>query len=100
LTQEYVMNVEEFEAAVRQQGYEEVVTRDYGPNHYAGDHSHPFDARALIVSGDITISAGGASRHYPTGTVFELAAGTVHQEQVGPGGVVYLVGRRTVHAPG
>jgi quercetin dioxygenase-like cupin family protein len=92
------MTAEEFEAAVRREGYAEVLTRDYPPNHHAGDHSHPFDARALIVAGDIAISVDGAARHYPTGTIFELPAGTLHQEQVGADGVTYLVGRRLVEA--
>ncbi len=90
------MNTEDFEAAVRREGYAEVLTREYASNYFAGDHSHPFDARALIVAGDITLTVGGTEHRYPTGTIFELPAGTVHKERAGLEGVTYRVGRRMV----
>jgi quercetin dioxygenase-like cupin family protein len=94
------MNVEDFEAAVRREGYAEVLKKEYPSGYRADDHTHPFDARALIVAGDIAISVDGVDRHYPVGTVFELAAGTVHKERAGAEGVTYLVGRRMVTVPG
>ncbi|SDV50594.1 cupin domain-containing protein [Chitinasiproducens palmae] len=68
-----------------------VVTRAAG---LLPDHAHPFEARALILSGDIEIVVDGQRRTYRTGEVFRLAAGQRHEERYGADGVQYLVGRR------
>jgi quercetin dioxygenase-like cupin family protein len=89
------MNVQDFEASLRQDGFTELLARQQPPGYFLGDHQHAFDARALVIQGDITLTVAGSVSAYPTGTVFELAAGTLHQEQTGPEGVTYLVGRRS-----
>ena len=89
------MNVQDFEATLRQDGFTELLARQQPPGYFSGDHQHAFDARALIIQGDITLTVAGLASAYPLGTVFELAAGTLHQEQAGPEGVTYLVGRRS-----
>jgi quercetin dioxygenase-like cupin family protein len=89
------MNVQEFENALREDGFAEVLTRQQPPGYFLDEHQHAFDARALVIDGDITLTVDGLARIYPPGTVFELPAGTLHQEQAGPVGVTYLVGRRT-----
>ena len=89
------MNVQDFESALREDGFAEVLTRQQPPSYFLDDHQHPFDARALVIDGDITLTVDGLARIYPQGTVFELPAGTPHQEQAGPAGVTYLVGRRS-----
>ena len=88
------MNTQDFEMQLRANGFTEVLTRELPPGYFLGDHEHPFDARALILSGDITLTVDGAARTYQAGTVFELGAGCVHQERAGDAGVTYLVGRR------
>ena len=89
------MNVQEFEIALRKDGFVEVLTRQQPPGYFLDDHQHAFDARALIIDGDITLTLNGSARIYPPGTVFELPAGLPHLEQAGPLGVTYLVGRRS-----
>jgi quercetin dioxygenase-like cupin family protein len=89
------MNVQDFEASLRQDGFTVVLAHQEPPGHFLGDHRHAFDARALIIQGDITLTVAGSVSAYPTGTVFELAAGTLHRAQAGPAGVTYLVGRRS-----
>ena len=88
------MDAQEFETQLRLGGFDEVVTRQLPPGYFLGDHAHPFHARALVLSGDITLTVDTAARTYPEGTVFELAAGCTHQEAAGAAGVTYLVGRR------
>lgn len=88
------MTRQDFESELRQTGFAEVVLRELPPAYFLGDHAHPFDARALIIAGDITLTVGEADRRCPVGTIFELDAGCVHQERAGAGGVSYLVGRR------
>ena len=89
------MNVQDFETTLRQDGFTELLVRQQPPGYFLGDHQHAFDARALIIQGDISLTVAGLVSAYPTGTVFELAACTLHQEQAGPEGVTYLVGRRS-----
>ncbi len=66
------------------------VTRE--PNGSLNVHTHPFEAKALIVQGELTIRCGGESRQYRVGDVFHLAKNIEHDEQYGPDGVSYLVG--------
>ena len=89
------MGTEAFEAALRKDGFQEIFNREYPAGHHAPDHSHPFDVRALVLGGEITLKVAGVERAYRVGDVFVMAAGCVHEEQVGPEGVTYLVGRRT-----
>jgi quercetin dioxygenase-like cupin family protein len=83
-----------FEAGLRREGYQEVTTVEMKPMQVNPTHSHDFDAKALILSGDITITCGSEAKRYVAGDVFQLAAGTPHVEHVGERGVGYLVGRR------
>jgi quercetin dioxygenase-like cupin family protein len=55
-------------------------------------HSHPFESRALILAGEITLSLDGRERRYACAEIFHLAHGALHQERYGPTGVRYLVG--------
>ncbi len=58
--------------------------------------SRPFEAKALILSGEIRIrTADGAERRYQPGEFFHLQQDEPHAEWYGPEGVVYLVGRRS-----
>ena len=88
------MNIQDFTAQLHSQGFGEVLSREQPANYSMGDHTHPFDARALITAGDITLTVNGVATRYTQGTIFELAAGTPHEEAAGSSGVTYLVGRR------
>jgi quercetin dioxygenase-like cupin family protein len=68
-----------------------VVTRETG---VMEEHAHPFEAKALIMAGEMSISVGGEERRYQVGDVFHLAANVPHAERYGPEGVQYLVGRK------
>jgi quercetin dioxygenase-like cupin family protein len=57
-------------------------------------HAHPFEAKALIIDGDLTIRAGESQRNYRPGDVFHLPTNAPHSESYGPDGVTYLVGRK------
>ncbi|AOZ03904.1 cupin [Cupriavidus sp. USMAHM13] len=90
------MEREAFVQALTQEGYSEfvLVTREAGA---LAEHSHPFEAKALILSGEIELLAAGEERLYRAGDVFHLAAGQPHAERYGAQGVQgvqSLVGRR------
>lgn len=88
------MNKDAFIAALAREGFSELVTVERAPNDGMEMHTHPFEAKALILDGEISIVAGGTESVYRTGSIFHLQAGEPHTERYGPNGVRYLVGRR------
>jgi quercetin dioxygenase-like cupin family protein len=88
------MHEADFAAGLRREGYQEVTTVEMKPGQVNPTHSHDFDAKALILKGDITIACGGDAKRYAAGDVFQVVAGTPHDERIGAEGVSYLVGRR------
>jgi quercetin dioxygenase-like cupin family protein len=90
------MNQQDFEAALKAENYPEVVNISKEVGYQMGEHSHAFDAYALILQGDITLTVDGVVNTYKAGETFRLAAKTPHLESAITQGVNYLVGRRRV----
>lgn len=88
------MDTIDFERALRAEGYDEVLTRVWEPGRIVPEHTHPFDARVLILDGEVTLGCGGRSQTYRRGEIFALPAGTPHTETYGPAGARFLAGRR------
>ena len=84
----------EFEAGAKAQGFDEVLERRWAPGQVVATHSHPFDANALVVEGEMWLQVGDQTQHIPAGGTFELARGTPHSERYGSDGAVYWVARR------
>lgn len=84
----------EFESLLLARGFTTVLTREWAPHTVVESHSHPFDASALVVNGELWLTLGDATRHLCRGDTFEIPAGTEHAERYGPEGAVYWVGRR------
>ena len=87
------MKDEHFEFALRRDGFD-VQRNTVPPGTVVGEHAHPFDVRALVLDGEITLTLEGVDYAYREGDIFVLPAGHRHAETVGPAGVDYLVGRR------
>jgi quercetin dioxygenase-like cupin family protein len=87
-----------FEADLKHDGHNEIVDARLAPGHKPGEHSYPYDVRALILEGEFTIAVNGEARVYRQGDISALDAKRTHSEWTGPNGVVYLAGRR--HAAG
>ncbi|HUB15434.1 MAG TPA: cupin domain-containing protein [Acetobacteraceae bacterium] len=83
----------EFEAALRNDGFS-VVYASLKPNVREANHCHDFDARLLVLGGEITITRDNAPETFRAGQCCEVPAGCMHAEQVGPEGVAFLSGRR------
>jgi quercetin dioxygenase-like cupin family protein len=90
------MTHQEFEIALKAENYDEIVNISKEVGYQMGEHSHAFDAYALILSGDITLTVNGVAVTYKAGDTFRLVANTPHLESAVPSGVNYLVGRRRV----
>ena len=87
------MDRTEFEASLQRDGYE-IVSRDMAPNTTNPDHTHPFDARIMVVAGRMTMAMGAERRTYGPGEWCAVTAGTLHAEEAGPEGASYVAGRR------
>jgi hypothetical protein len=89
------MNTEWFTHALKSEGLPDPVWVERAPGGMQ-EHSHPFESKALITEGMITLVVNGVTTHYGPGEVFHLMAGQMHSETYGPQGVKYLVSRKEV----
>ena len=87
-----------FEAAALARNFHEVLERKWAPDAVAAAHTHPFDADALVVQGDMWLTVDDVVRHLRSGDTFALDANVVHAERYGPEGATCWVARR--HASG
>lgn len=82
-----------FEQSLKTDGYEPVERR-MEANHFNPEHVHEFDARVMVLEGEMTITRPTGAQTFRPGDVCEMAAGTPHSEQCGSSGALYLAGRR------
>jgi quercetin dioxygenase-like cupin family protein len=87
------MNQSDFEADLLRQGYE-VSYGGMKAGEANPDHSHDWDARVMVIGGEITLTRDGKAETFRVGDSCAVAAGKVHAERVGPHGVAYIAGRR------
>jgi quercetin dioxygenase-like cupin family protein len=64
------------------------------PNQLNSDHTHDFDARIMVLAGEITITRDGHARTFHSGDHWLTPAHAVHAELAGPEGVAIIIGRR------
>jgi quercetin dioxygenase-like cupin family protein len=88
------MDTTELATNWQREGYLEVVTRQVMPNVSKPPHAHPFDARALMLAGELTLTWEGQTHTFRVGETFDMPAGCVHSEQFGPEETTFLLGRR------
>jgi len=84
----------EFEAELRQEGYE-VSEGEFKAHVHRAAHAHEFDARVLVLEGSITLVLGNARVAYGPGDSWSLPAGTTHEEHTEADGMRYVSGRRS-----
>jgi mannose-6-phosphate isomerase-like protein (cupin superfamily) len=89
---------ETFEAEALARGFDEVLVRAWAADQQIRLHSHPFDADALVVSGEMWLTVDGETRHLSPGSTFVLPAMTPHEERYGSEGATYWVARRAAAA--
>ena len=88
------MNTDAFRVALAADGYEDITTKTMDADLFIDTHTHPFDVRALVLAGSLTLNCDGKERTYQTGDTVELARDIPHTEQYGPKGYTFLLGRR------
>jgi quercetin dioxygenase-like cupin family protein len=87
------MNQSEFETDLRREGYQ-IFYGGLQAGMVNPDHSHEWDARVMVIGGEITLIRGGKAETFYAGDSCTVAAGEVHSEHVGLQGVAYIAGRR------
>ncbi len=93
------MTYDEFESSARAAGYDEVLTREWAPEHVLATHSHPFAVRAQVARGEFWLTEGDLVRHLRAGESFELGRDRPHAERYGPEGTTLWVARRHGDGP-
>ena len=88
------MDREAFTESLTKEGFPEAVVVTREANITMAVHEHPFEAKALILEGELHIRVGDTEQVYKVGDVFQLSANKPHAERYGPNGVKYLVGRK------
>ena len=82
-----------FEAELQRDGYQ-IVINTMQPDAINPEHAHDFDARLLVVAGEMTIIVGDQHNTYHAGDTFSMTNGCRHSERAGPRGATYVAGRR------
>ena len=85
-----------WEAALAADGFAGPLDRRMAAGEVVPEHTHPFDARVLILKGEYLLTEAGTTRRFGPGEAFELPAHIPHAEAFGPEGASFLVGRRPV----
>lgn len=88
------ITIEQFETEAKADGYDEVLQRDWAPDTLVPDHTHPFDASAVVVRGEMWLTCEGVTRHITPGGTFALPRDTLHSERYGSLGASFFVARR------
>lgn len=85
-----------FRDQLKAEGFSELVIVTREPHGVLERHCHPFEAKALVLDGELTIRTDAGEQRYQRGDVFHLALNQPHSEIFGAQGVRYLVGRKPV----
>jgi len=88
------MDIETFKLQVLAEGFSEPLEVIRDANFFIEVHTHPFEAKALILKGQIEIGLGESSSCFLPGDIFHLHTQEPHWERYGPEGVVYLSARK------
>jgi len=88
------MKTATFLALLASEGFPEPIEVVRDRNGVTEPHSHPFEAKALILEGQIDIVVNNQRTVYLAGDIFHIMPNQVHTESYGSKGVKYLVGRK------
>lgn len=87
------MDQRAFTVEAERDGYRDIEVKSW-PAGRRADHAHDFDVLGLVLEGRLTIASARASETYGPGEVFRMPAHIAHTEDIAPGGVRFVVGKR------
>lgn len=85
--------LESFTAQSLEEGFDEVLVREWAPNLKLDTHTHPFDVSAHVERGEYWLTQGNEVKHLKAGDSFRLARNVPHDELYGPEGATLWVAR-------
>lgn len=86
---------DQFRTQAFARGADEVLERKWDAGTVLDTHTHPFDADALVVQGEMWLAIdGGPARRLVPGDTFQVVRNTPHSERYGDEGATYWVGRK------
>lgn len=88
------MERDDFIEMLAREGFQTTALVEREADSSLENHTHAFEAKALILEGELTLTVAGKKTRYQTGDVFHLMTNETHSERYGPEGVCYLVGRK------
>lgn len=85
--------LESFTAQSMDEGFDEILVRQWEAHLKLDTHTHPFDVSAYVAQGEYWLSVGDEVRHLKAGDFFRLARDVPHAELYGPQGATVWVAR-------
>jgi len=87
------LTLESFTAQAMDEGFDEIVVREWVPDLAIDTHSHAFAVSAHVVRGEFWLTVDGSTRHLAAGEAFRLARDVPHAERYGAQGATVWVAR-------
>ena len=92
----HTITLDQFRTEMLGVGYTEVLERPWAPGTVVDTHTHPFEANAVVVQGEMWLAVdGGPERHLTPSDRFRLLPNVPHTERYGSEGATYWVARRS-----
>ena len=85
--------LESFTAQAMDEGFDEIVVREWAPDLEIDMHTHAFAVSARVVRGEFWLTVDGNTRHIAAGEGFRLARDVPHAERYGAQGATVWVAR-------
>lgn len=86
-------NLESFTHQALDEGFDEVVVREWAPDLVLDTHTHPFAVSAYVVRGEYWLTVGDTVQHLKQGDAFRLDRDIPHAERYGAQGATVWVAR-------
>ena len=87
-------NFSDFTSQAMDDGFDEVVQKDWAPGLAVEKHTHSFDVRVQVSSGQVQLSLASDTQTYGARQSFYLERNVEHAEQYGPEGAHFWVARK------
>jgi len=88
------MDTTTFHADLARDGFTEVLQRDFPAHSALAEHHHAWDARLLVLAGELQLARDGGTVRFGVGQWCEVPCGQLHAEHYGAEGTTLLIGRR------
>ena len=84
----------EFTAQAMDDGFDEILQKEWAPNLAIQKHTHPFDARVQVAAGLVKLELASGIQTFEAGQSFYIPRDTEHAEQYGEQGATFWVARK------